>query len=57
MNSKYLIANAGLWASSIIASATLGAPTFLSLVILPALAVASLLLMTPKHDVAACFRR
>lgn len=44
MNRKYIIANAGLWAAAIIASAVVGAPTVLSIVLLPALGIVSLLL-------------
>ena len=44
MGRKYLIANAVLWAAAIIASALVGAPTVLTLVVLPALAAVSLLL-------------
>lgn len=43
MNRKHLLANALLWAAAILASAVVGAPTFLSLILLPCLAAASLL--------------
>ena len=56
MNRKYLIANGILWAAAIIASAIVGAPTVLSVVLLPALAIISLLvtgskLSSTKRDV------
>jgi hypothetical protein len=44
MNRKYLIANAVLWAAAIVASAAVGAPTVLSIVLLPVLGIVSLLL-------------
>jgi hypothetical protein len=45
---KHFIANAILWAVAIIASAAVGAPRFLSGVLLPALAAAALLVTWPK---------
>jgi len=42
MNRKHLIVNGILWAAAIIASAIVGAPTVLSVVLLPALAIVSL---------------
>lgn len=47
MNRKQMLANAILWAAAIAASAVLDAPTFLSLILLPCLAVCSLL-ATPQ---------
>ena len=44
MSRSYTIANAILWASAIIASAVLGAPSSVSLLLLPALATGSWLL-------------
>ncbi|MEQ1516898.1 MAG: hypothetical protein ABL931_10465 [Usitatibacteraceae bacterium] len=44
MNRKPHIANSLLWAVAIIASALVGAPPLLSLILLPALAAMSLLL-------------
>jgi hypothetical protein len=50
MSRAYQIANAVLWAAAIIASALVRAPTVLSLIVLPSLAVVSLLLAlrTPR---------
>ena len=48
MNRNYFIANAVLWAAAIVASAVVGAPSVLSTILLPALAVCSLLLTRPK---------
>lgn len=45
MHRNYLIANALLWAIAMIASAIVGAPTFLSAGLLPVLATTSLLLL------------
>jgi hypothetical protein len=52
MNRKYFIANAILWAAAIIASAIVGAPSYLSIGILPGLAASSLLLTWPKSRAA-----
>jgi hypothetical protein len=49
MGRQYLIANAVPWAAAIIASALVGAPTVLSLVVLPTLAAVSLLLAGRGH--------
>jgi hypothetical protein len=46
---KYILANGVLWAAAIIASAVVGAPTFLSAVLLPALAAASMLVMASQR--------
>jgi hypothetical protein len=48
MNRKYFIANGILWAAAIIASAIVGAPRVLSVVLLPALAIISLLVTGSK---------
>jgi hypothetical protein len=48
MNRKHLIVNAILWAAAILASAIVGAPTVLSVVLLPALAIVSLLATRSK---------
>jgi hypothetical protein len=44
MRKPHVLANAMLWAAAIIISAVLAAPHFLSLVLLPSLAVLSLLM-------------
>lgn len=41
MNRNYVLANCVLWASAIVASAMLGAPSSLTLVLLPSLATIS----------------
>ena len=48
MNRKHLIVNGILWAAAIIASAIVGAPTVLSVVLLPALAIVSLVVTASK---------
>ena len=48
MDKKYSIANGILWAAAIIASALLVAPPILTFVLLPALAVGSLVITRPK---------
>jgi len=48
MNKKYLIGNGILWAAAIIASALVHAPVILSSIILPALAVCSVVVIRPK---------
>jgi hypothetical protein len=48
MDKKYFIANGILWAAAILASALLGAPRVLSIILLPALAVCSLVITRPK---------
>ena len=48
MNRKHLIVNGILWAAAIIASAIVGAPTVLSAVLLPALAIVSLVVTGRK---------
>lgn len=54
MNNKYLIGNAILWAAAIIASALVHAPVALSSIILPALAVCSLIVIRPKTKDSEC---
>ncbi len=53
MNRKYFIANAILWASAIVASAIVGAPTVLSIILLPTLATCSLVVMRTACAVGA----
>ncbi len=48
MNRKHLIVNGILWAAAIFASAIVGAPTVLSVVLLPALAIVSLVVTGSK---------
>ena len=48
MNRKHLIVNGILWAAAIIASAIVGAPTVLSVALLPALAIVSLVVTGSK---------
>lgn len=43
MVEKHVVVNAVLWASAIVASAMLGAPSFMSVILLPSLAAISLL--------------
>lgn len=47
MSKQRVLAHAAVWAAAIIASAGLGAPSALSLSLLPAFAAMSLLTMTP----------
>lgn len=47
MNRKYIVANSLIWAAAIIASAELGAPTMLTLILLPSLAAMSWLAALP----------
>jgi hypothetical protein len=54
MNRTPLIANAVLWAAAIITAAAVGAPDILTLILLPTLASASLLVLMPKGKVVAC---
>jgi len=48
MNRKHVIVNGILWAAAIIASAIVGAPTALAVVLLPALAIVSLVVTGSK---------
>jgi hypothetical protein len=48
MSRTRFISNALLWASAIIASAIVGAPTVLSTILLPALATCALLMTWPS---------
>jgi hypothetical protein len=43
MHRKYVLTNALLWAAAIVGAAVVGAPTFLSLILLPCLGTTSLL--------------
>jgi len=45
MRHKYLVGNAVLWAAAVVAAAIVGAPTVLTLILLPALGFVSLLLV------------
>jgi hypothetical protein len=54
MNRKYYIANAILWASAIIASAILEAPTALTLILLPSLATFALVVTRPNAPASEC---
>ncbi|MGH7238629.1 MAG: hypothetical protein ACREHG_01035 [Candidatus Saccharimonadales bacterium] len=49
MKRQYIIANAILWAAAIIASAIVGAPSTLTVIFLPALAVVFLLIAAYGH--------
>jgi hypothetical protein len=44
MSQKHVVTNAILWAAAIAAAAAVGAPGFLSLILLPCLAATSLLM-------------
>jgi hypothetical protein len=52
MGTKFLIANAILWAAAIVAAALVAAPTVLSLIVLPSLAAVSMLLAWRRPRVA-----
>jgi hypothetical protein len=54
MNNKYFIGNAILWAAAILASALVHAPVALSGIILPALAICSLVVIRPKAADPEC---
>lgn len=54
MNRTYAVTNAILWASAIIASAIVDAPIVLSAVLLPTLAVCSLLAPRLKSQASEC---
>jgi len=47
MNRTYIVTNSILWATAIVSSAALGAPSFVSLVVLPCLAAVSWLAALP----------
>jgi len=49
MNRKHVIGNSVLWAAAIITSALVGAPTVLTLVLLPGLATTALLVNGSKQ--------
>jgi hypothetical protein len=53
MRKPYALANAMLWAAAIIASAVLDAPNFLTLLLLPSLAILSQRMVRQ----GACFQR
>lgn len=54
MNRNTVLANSILWATAVVASAIAGAPDSLTLVMLPALAFASLLLARYKSGSGRC---
>ena len=54
MNRKFYLANAILWASAIIASAILEAPSALTLILLPSLATCALVVTRPKARASEC---
>ena len=54
MHKRYLIANAVLWAAAILASAAIHAPVVFSIIILPTLAFASLVIIRPKAKDSDC---
>jgi hypothetical protein len=54
MNRKHLVANAILWASAIVASAIVGAPAILSVVLLPTLAACALILDRDQAPSGEC---
>jgi hypothetical protein len=56
MNNKYFIGNAILWAAAILASALVHAPAILSVIILPILAVSSLVVIRPKSKDPECHK-
>lgn len=48
MNRNKILANSVLWAAAIVAAATAGAPSYLTLILLPSLSALSLLLSLPE---------
>lgn len=54
MNRQIYLANAVLWATAIVASAMLGAPTMLTLLVLPSLATCALVVARPKSRLVEC---
>lgn len=54
MNRQIYLANAVLWATAIVASAMLGAPTMLTLLALPSLATCALVVTRPKSRLVEC---
>jgi hypothetical protein len=56
MHKTYILANSVAWAAAIVASALLGAPSTLTLVLLPSLAAISLLAAVPRTSDIACRR-
>jgi hypothetical protein len=49
MSRRNVLIHAVLWASAIVAAASAGAPSFFTLVLLPSLASAALLLQAPRQ--------
>lgn len=54
MNDKYSIGNAILWAAAIVASAILHAPTALCAILLPGLAICSLVIIGRRDADQLC---
>jgi hypothetical protein len=54
MHRQYLIVNAVLWATAIVTAALAGAPAYLSAIVLPILASASLLVVSRRRRAASC---
>jgi len=54
MHKSYLMSNAVLWAAAILASAVIHAPVVLTIIILPTLAFASLVIIRPKSKDSDC---
>jgi hypothetical protein len=54
MNRQIDLANAVLWATAIVVSAMLGAPTMLTLLVLPSLATCVLVVTRPKSRLVEC---
>ena len=54
MSRNHLIPHAILWAAASLASALVGAPPVLSALLLPTLAMASLLFMGPRPSATKC---
>jgi hypothetical protein len=54
MNKRYLISNGILWAAAILAAAVIHAPFVLTIIILPTLAFASLVIIRPKSKDSHC---
>ncbi|MFZ6656999.1 hypothetical protein [Undibacterium sp. TJN19] len=57
MNRKNAIVSSILWAAAIIASAANGAPSILTMIILPGLAATFLLVTTPRSKTRKCVRK
>lgn len=54
MNKKHYLANSILWASAILTSAILHAPSFLTLGLLPVLAATALVTTRPRSESGTC---